>query len=248
MPDRLAGKRVVVTDAAEFMGPDIVSLFREEGAEVIADTSDLCAPGRCVSLIANAGHVDVLMVNLASGNNNFSVLDTEDETLDAMFARMVRPLHQLTRAVLPQMIERRHGKIVVVGSAHEPQRLFSGADGTAWLRAFGRRGGCAARSQRACDRSDVCRESELLFPRLSGDRRIQATAARSSRWPPVDGPRSGNVPAGFGRTGDRLAIWAGFRIRRWMGSVKSNRGGFDCGSFTGHSRFHTVCKIYANVS
>lgn len=118
MPDRLAGKRVVVTDAAEFMGPDIVSLFREEGAEVIADTSDLCAPGRCVSLIANAGHVDVLTVNLASGNNNFSVLDTEDETLDAMFARMVRPLHQLTRAVLPQMIERRHGKIVVVGSAH----------------------------------------------------------------------------------------------------------------------------------
>jgi len=117
MPDRLAGKRVVVTDAAEFMGPDIVSLFREEGAEVIADTSDLCAPGRCVSLIANAGHVDVLMVNLASGNNNFSVLDTGDETLDAMFARMVRPLHQLTRAVLPQMIERRRGKIIVVGSA-----------------------------------------------------------------------------------------------------------------------------------
>jgi 2-keto-3-deoxy-L-fuconate dehydrogenase len=31
--------------------------------------------------------------------------------------REVRPLHRLTRAVLPQMLARRKGKIVVVGSA-----------------------------------------------------------------------------------------------------------------------------------
>ena len=36
MAGRLQGKRVVVTDASEFMGPDIVALFREEGGEVIA--------------------------------------------------------------------------------------------------------------------------------------------------------------------------------------------------------------------
>ena len=99
------------------MGPDIVALFRQEGAEVIADTSDLRAPGRGATLIAEAGHVDVLMANLASGKNSFGVLETEDETLDVMLGRMVRPLHQLTRAVLPQMIERRRGKIIVVGSA-----------------------------------------------------------------------------------------------------------------------------------
>lgn len=34
-----------------------------------------------------------------------------------MLDRLVRPLHRLTRAVLPQMMERRSGKIVVVGSA-----------------------------------------------------------------------------------------------------------------------------------
>jgi 2-keto-3-deoxy-L-fuconate dehydrogenase len=61
MADRLNGKRVVVTDAEEFMGPDIVALFRQEGAEVIADTSDLRTPGRCATLIDEAGHVDVLM-------------------------------------------------------------------------------------------------------------------------------------------------------------------------------------------
>ena len=31
--------------------------------------------------------------------------------------RLVHPMHRLARAVLPQMIERRSGKIVVVGSA-----------------------------------------------------------------------------------------------------------------------------------
>jgi hypothetical protein len=34
-----------------------------------------------------------------------------------VFERLVLPLHRLIRTVLPQMIERRKGKIVVVGSA-----------------------------------------------------------------------------------------------------------------------------------
>mgnify|MGYP001209293468 CR=1 FL=1 len=37
MAGRLQGKRVVVTDASEFMGPDIVALFREEAAERSAE-------------------------------------------------------------------------------------------------------------------------------------------------------------------------------------------------------------------
>ena len=37
--------------------------------------------------------------------------------LDMLLDRQVRPLHRLTRAVLPQMLARRKGKIVVVGSA-----------------------------------------------------------------------------------------------------------------------------------
>jgi uncharacterized protein YbjT (DUF2867 family) len=45
MAGRLQGKRVVVTDAGEFMGPDIVALFREEGGEVIADVRDLATAG-----------------------------------------------------------------------------------------------------------------------------------------------------------------------------------------------------------
>src|SRR6476619_5199212 len=117
MAGRLQGKRVVVTDASEFMGPDIVALFREEGGEVIADVRDLRQPGACEALIVEAGHVDVLMVNLAGASSGKVVGEVQDAELDTLLDRQVRPLHRLTRAVLPQMLARRKGKIVVVGSA-----------------------------------------------------------------------------------------------------------------------------------
>ena len=103
MSKRLDGKRVVVTDATEFMGPDVVALFREEGATVVADTTDLRVPGRCEALIAEAGKVDVLIANLAGGTTRIGVLDTDDHEMEDLYARMVLPLHRLTRAVLALM-------------------------------------------------------------------------------------------------------------------------------------------------
>jgi hypothetical protein len=41
MGDRLAGRRVVVTCAMDFMGPAITEVFREEEAVVMPDTRDL---------------------------------------------------------------------------------------------------------------------------------------------------------------------------------------------------------------
>jgi 2-keto-3-deoxy-L-fuconate dehydrogenase len=82
MAGRLQGKRVVVTDASEFMGPDIVALFREEGGEVIADVRDLPQPGACEALIVEAGHVDVLMVNLAGESSGKAVGEVQDAELD----------------------------------------------------------------------------------------------------------------------------------------------------------------------
>jgi 2-keto-3-deoxy-L-fuconate dehydrogenase len=65
MTRRLEGKRAVVTDSGEYNGTDIVALFREEGADVIADTRDLTRPGAAEDLIREAGHVDLLIANLA---------------------------------------------------------------------------------------------------------------------------------------------------------------------------------------
>ena len=114
---RMAGKRVVLTQTSAFMGKDLLELFTEEGADLIADDRDLTEPGAAEALIAEAGHVDVLLANLAAPPPRKPVLETDDATFALMYEMMVYPLHKLCRAVLPQMLERRKGKIVVIGSA-----------------------------------------------------------------------------------------------------------------------------------
>jgi 2-keto-3-deoxy-L-fuconate dehydrogenase len=117
MGNRLAGRRALVTDCHDFMGPDIVALFRDEGAEVVADDTDLTRPAAAGEVVAAAGPLDSLIVNLAIPNPRALAHETTDEQWAAVFDRLVHPMHRLVRAVLPQMIERRAGKIVVVGSA-----------------------------------------------------------------------------------------------------------------------------------
>jgi 2-keto-3-deoxy-L-fuconate dehydrogenase len=118
MSKRLEGKRILVTQADEYMGPAIIDMFGQHGAEVIADTTDLREPDAASQVIERAGHIDVLMANLAADANlGKSALDMDDDTWAEMFDVMVHPLQRLTRAVLPQMVERKKGKVIVIGSA-----------------------------------------------------------------------------------------------------------------------------------
>ena len=115
---RLDGKRILVTQADDYMGPISCDVFAEQGAEVIADTSDLTVPERAAELIGETGHVDVLVANLAApANLGVSALEMPEDIWQSMFEVMVHPLHRLTQAVLPQMMERQAGKILVYGSA-----------------------------------------------------------------------------------------------------------------------------------
>ena len=118
MSQRLAGKRILVTQAEEYMGPAIIDMFLEHGAEVIGDTSDLTIPSTAAEIIDQHGEIDVLIANLAA-NANFGMpsVATPDDTWESMFDTMVHPLHRLGKAVLPQMIKRQKGKIIVIGSA-----------------------------------------------------------------------------------------------------------------------------------
>ena len=114
---RMDGKRVVITQISAFMGKDLVDLFTAEGAKLLADDRDLTQPDAAEALIAEACEVDVLVANLAATQPRKSVVDTDETTFRSMYEAMVFPLHRLVRAVLPQMIARRRGKIVVVSSA-----------------------------------------------------------------------------------------------------------------------------------
>lgn len=117
MTQYLYGKRIVVTQADRFMGPAICHTLRAQGAEVIAQAGSLADPEEPESVIAGAGRVDVLIVNLAVRAPTTPAEEVSDREWAEVFQALVSPLPRLVRAVLPQMISRSSGKIIVIGSA-----------------------------------------------------------------------------------------------------------------------------------
>jgi NAD(P)-dependent dehydrogenase (short-subunit alcohol dehydrogenase family) len=113
----LTGKRVLVTQAKEFMGPALCETFAGLGATVIADDGPLDDPARPAALVASAGRVDVLLAHLSLPAPRTMAVEATDEEWRDVFSQLVDPLPRLVRAVLPQMMERRAGKILLMGSA-----------------------------------------------------------------------------------------------------------------------------------
>ncbi len=115
--DSLKNRRVLVTQSEDFMGPALVQAFTDHGARVTADTRALADPANIDAMLADAGEVEVLVANLAIRNprNPFDKV-TPGEWRE-VFAHLVDPLPRLFGAVLPPMIARGGGKIVVMGSA-----------------------------------------------------------------------------------------------------------------------------------
>ena len=140
----LNGRKIVITDSKDFMGPALEAHFRREGADVMADERDLTQAGACEALIQEAGPVDVLIINLADPAEALAVQDIGDARWHQAFDRLVHPMHRLVRAVTPQMLARRAGKIIVIGSASalrgmSNQGAYSAARGAqlSYVRAVG---------------------------------------------------------------------------------------------------------------
>ena len=141
----LQGRRVLITQCGDFMGPALVRVFNELGASVIADPRAL---GDDVTMaqrvVEQAGSIDVLIAQPALPAPMSAVADVSDEEWRRTFAHLVDPLPRLLRAVLPQMRARGRGKIVVMGSAAglrgmKRNSTYAAARGVqlAWVRAAG---------------------------------------------------------------------------------------------------------------
>lgn len=115
--DSLAGKRVLITQADVFMGPALCEVYAEHGAHVIADTSSLIQSEAPAKVVAATGEVDILIVNLAIKAPSTLAHQVGDGEWEEIFKIIVDPLPRLVRAVLPQMLARKAGKILVMGSA-----------------------------------------------------------------------------------------------------------------------------------
>jgi 2-keto-3-deoxy-L-fuconate dehydrogenase len=103
--------------ADRYTGPAVIERFEAEGATVVADSDSHLRPDGPQAAIEAAGRVDVLVVNLVARWRPAPPTETTDERWLAMFDVLVHPTMRFVRAVLPQMIERREGKIIVVTSA-----------------------------------------------------------------------------------------------------------------------------------
>lgn len=117
MKDVLLGKRVLITQATEFMGPVLCEVFAAQGARVIASAEDLAEPAAAEQVVRGAGELDVLVVNLAFKAPTTPAHEVGDDEWREVFASLVDPLPRLVRAAAPAMLSRRAGKILVIGSA-----------------------------------------------------------------------------------------------------------------------------------
>ena len=142
--DSLQNQRVLVTQSEDFMGPALVKAFQYYGAEVIADPNALTSPEAVDKLMAAAGRVDILIANLAITNPRNAFDRVTEREWREVFAHLVDPLPRLAHAVLPGMIARGSGKVVVMGSASALRGMkntstYSAARGAqvAYVRALG---------------------------------------------------------------------------------------------------------------
>lgn len=144
MGNGLAGKRILVTQATEFMGPVLCDVLAEQGAEVVASGEPLAEEGAAERVVRAAGRIDTLVANLALRAPSTPAVEVADQEWRRVFEALVDPLPRLLRAAAPEMIARRSGKVLVVGSASALRGMkrassYSAARGAqlAWVAAVG---------------------------------------------------------------------------------------------------------------
>ena len=141
----LQGRRVLITQAADFMGPALERVFGTLGATVCADSRALGDDDALAArVVEEAGAIDILIAHLALPAPATPVGNVDEAEWRRVFAHLVDPLPRLVRAALPQMRSRGGGKIVVIGSASALRGMkrtstYSAARGAqlAWVRAAG---------------------------------------------------------------------------------------------------------------
>lgn len=147
MTGRLAGKIALITAAGNGIGRASAELFLKEGARVIAtdiDTKalaelqgmetrqlDVTDSSAIAAIAAEFPHIDVLL-NCAGFVDSGSILECSRQSWDRSFAINVTAMYELSKAVLPGMLERGKGSIINVASVASsikgvPNRFVYGA-------------------------------------------------------------------------------------------------------------------------
>ena len=110
-------RRVLVTDANDFVGPAAVERFSAEGDQVTTIETHLRSRTELRSIVERDGPFDVVVANLDVPITVTPITEHDDDTTAELFARLVDPLFWIFGECLPSMIEAGEGAIVVPTSA-----------------------------------------------------------------------------------------------------------------------------------
>ena len=120
------GAKVTLHYAHNSKGADeTVAMIKEGGGQAFAVKGDLAQKGELVALYNAAvemyGDVTVLVNNAGIGSLNSPdrLLEIEDEDWERAMTINVTAPAQLSKLVLPNMIERRHGSIINISSIRD---------------------------------------------------------------------------------------------------------------------------------
>lgn len=110
-------RTALVTCIDSYMGPAIKDKFEELGIKVIAGPCTIKDDKEIDKFVADAGDIDILVANLAELPMTGPVQSIDNEDWNRLFDALVHPLMYLIRAVTPQMLDRKQGKIIAITSA-----------------------------------------------------------------------------------------------------------------------------------
>jgi ribitol 2-dehydrogenase len=110
------GARVVLIDRAEERLKDVCSDLGAEAVPLVVDLTDPASVSTMMPrMLANTGRVDIFHANAGSYVGG-QVIDGDPDAWDRMLNLNVNATFRSVRAVLPHMVERKSGDIVITSS------------------------------------------------------------------------------------------------------------------------------------
>ena len=117
MPKAPPNQRVFITQSDEWVGPALAATFSNAGYQVATSNGRLDGADAVENAFDGVEAPDVLIAHLVATAPSTYAQEVGDDEWQKVFGAVVDPLPRLCRRVLPRMIERKAGKIIVIGSA-----------------------------------------------------------------------------------------------------------------------------------